>query len=112
MPAIRSLGTSRNDLISSHTLLASFAGLDVVYFQHLVPIMVDHLDRNFAGVRSLEGAAPGSLELFPRFPVDLYPVRTVRSSLPSSRIAKESQAAQRREILRIVTQQAILALPE
>lgn len=38
---------------------------EIVHSQHLIPIMVDDLYGNLAGVRSLEGTALGSVEVLP-----------------------------------------------
>ncbi len=43
---------------------------DVIHSQHLIPIMVDHFHSNLACLRSLEGAALGSVELIPGVFVD------------------------------------------
>jgi len=44
---------------------------NIVNLEYLIPIMIDDLDGNLAGIRAVEGAARGSVKLFPCFLVDL-----------------------------------------
>src|SRR5688572_18250234 len=51
--------------------------LDRINLQHLVAVVVDHLDRDLAGGRWSEGAAGGGVEIQPGGLVDFCPKRAL-----------------------------------